>query len=1567
MRLFLRSLLFTFFAITLTSVNVFSQSATITTDQADYPPGSTVIITGTGFQAGETVTLQVIHVGETGDNATSGAHAPFTAIADASGNVSSTWIVPLDEDELGATLLLTAVGGSSGLKAEWTFTDATNTNTSIISAYNPTFYGQNATFTASVTQQGNNNIIKTGSVDFYDITNSNSPIKLTGTPVVLDNNGIATFSISNLSASSHRIQAFYNGTLTNNGNFENRQSNADLLQTINKATPSISVSGTQTFTYNGNPQGPSTITYNGDGTTSLLYVSTDAGNYLSSTAPINAGNYQVIARATPGTNYNSVNSAGYPFTIGQADPSISVSGTQTFTYNANPQGPSTISYNGDGSTSILYTNVGGTAYSSATAPTNAGNYQVVASATAGKNYKAKSSAAYSFTIGQADPAISVTGAQTFTYNGSAQGPSTITYNGDGTISLLYTNVGGATYSSATAPINAGNYQVVASATVGTNYKAASSAAYSFTIGQADPAISVTGAQTFTYNGTSQGPSTINYNGDGTTSLLYTNVGGTTYSSATGPRNAGNYQVVASATAGANYKAGSSAAYTFTIQRRTLNITATGISKVYDGNTTATVNLSDDRISGDDLTLHYGTATFNDKNAGTGKTVSVATIYFTGADAINYLGNTMASATANITKANANIVLTPYNVPYDGKTHTATFTATGVETTPADLSSLIDVTKTIHTDAGDYATDSWSFAGNNNYNAVSATTIEDRIAKVNANITVTPYSVPYDGKTHTATFTATGVETTPADLSSLMDVTKTIHTDAGDYATDSWSFAGNNNYNAVSATTIEDKIAKVNANITVTPYSVPYDGKTHTATFTAVGVETTPADLTSLMTVSGTTHTNAGDYPADGWSFTGNGNYNTASGTVHDVINKANPVITVTPYTTVIYDGKPHTATFTAVGVETTPVDLTSLMNVSGTTHTNAGDYPSDGWSFTGNGNYNTASGTVHDVINKANPVITVTPYTTVIYEGNAHTATFTAVGVETTPVDLTSLMNVSGTTHTNAGDYPADAWSFTGNGNYNTASGTVHDVINKANPVITVTPYTTVIYDGNAHTATFTAVGVETTPVDLTSLMNVSGTTHTNAGDYPSDGWSFTGNGNYNTASGTVHDVIGQRPITITPDPAQFKYCGQPDPTFNYTGSEPLIAGNSYSGALARLGTNDVGTYPYTLGTFSAGSNYTLTLGGSNTFEIRSVSIDASATSTAIQSGTPTKLLTATVSGSNGPVNAASVTFTVTNFINGGITNVANTPVTVTTVNGVATYPLNSALLPLGLYSVTAVAGNGCSQSVAYFSVYDPTAGFVTGGGWITSPVGAYSADPTLTGKANFGFNAQYKKGNNVPDGNTEFQFQAGNLNFKSTSYGTGSLVIAGAKAIFQGTGTINGTGSYNFMISAIDGSISGGGGVDKFRIKIQTAGGGVVYDNNVNASNNADPTTVLGGGSIVIHSTSNTKSRLMDTVSTKSNVSISNNQNSIGANDLEGNGKLSITVMPNPTSYYFTFIMKSLSKENVKLTVTDITGRVVEQRSSVAANSTLQLGSGYHPGIYIAEFIQGNNRINLRLIKEGK
>ncbi len=175
-----------------------------------------------------------------------------------------------------------------------------------------------------------------------------------------------------------------------------------------------------------------------------------------------------------------------------------------------------------------------------------------------------------------------------------------------------------------------------------------------------------------------------------------------------------------------------------------------------------------------------------------------------------------------------------------------------------------------------------------------------------------------------------------------------------------------------------------------------------------------------------------------------------------------------------------------------------------------------------------------------------------------------------------------------------------------------------------------------------------------------------------------------------------------------------------------------------------------------------------------------------------------------------------------------------------------------GVYVITLVVtdnyGATASATYYYVVVYDPSGGFVTGGGWIMSPAGAYRENVNLTGKATFGFVSKYLPGATVPSGNTEFQFKAGSLNFKSLDYEW--LVVAGAKAQYKGTGTINGSGYYGFMLTSIDGQVNGGGGIDKFRIKIWQGGStaAVVYDNKHGEEDTSSAATELGGGSIVIH-----------------------------------------------------------------------------------------------------------------------
>src|SRR5439155_18114561 len=73
---------------------------------------------------------------------------------------------------------------------------------------------------------------------------------------------------------------------------------------------------------------------------------------------------------------------------------------------------------------------------------------------------------------------------------------------------------------------------------------------------------------------------------------------------------------------ANYQlASTTATTTADITARVLIVTATGVNKGYDGTTTATVTLTDNRVAGDTLSRSYTSASFADKNVGTAKSVS----------------------------------------------------------------------------------------------------------------------------------------------------------------------------------------------------------------------------------------------------------------------------------------------------------------------------------------------------------------------------------------------------------------------------------------------------------------------------------------------------------------------------------------------------------------------------------------------------------------------------------------------------------------------------------------------------------------------------------------------------------------------------------------------------------------------------------------------------------------------------------------------------------------------------------------------------------------------------------
>ncbi|EJL79272.1 hypothetical protein PMI15_04022, partial [Polaromonas sp. CF318] len=108
--------------------------------------------------------------------------------------------------------------------------------------------------------------------------------------------------------------------------------------------------------------------------------------------------------------------------------------------------------------------------------------------------------------------------------------------------------------------------------------------------------------------------------------------------------------------------------TSTINKADLTVTATGVNKVYDGSTVAAVTYGDNRVAGDVVGI-TGSATFADKNAGTGKSVGVNGIALGGTDAGNYnLLNTTTSTTANITPKALTVTANGDSKLYDGSAY-----------------------------------------------------------------------------------------------------------------------------------------------------------------------------------------------------------------------------------------------------------------------------------------------------------------------------------------------------------------------------------------------------------------------------------------------------------------------------------------------------------------------------------------------------------------------------------------------------------------------------------------------------------------------------------------------------------------------------------------------------------------------------------------------------------------------------------------------------------------------------------------------------------------------------------
>ena len=179
-------------------------------------------------------------------------------------------------------------------------------------------------------------------------------------------------------------------------------------QNVTYGTPVATVTGAGTYTPTGFVNGETSAVIGGAATYTTTYTTTTAAGTAGVTiTPVVTG--------LTATNY-SFTPANGTITISKANPTITATGTTTFTYTGAAQGPATSTVTGStGAVTYSYSGTGTTSYGpSATRPTTAGTYQVIATVATDANFNGASSVALAFTINKAVLTITA-GNQNVTY------------------------------------------------------------------------------------------------------------------------------------------------------------------------------------------------------------------------------------------------------------------------------------------------------------------------------------------------------------------------------------------------------------------------------------------------------------------------------------------------------------------------------------------------------------------------------------------------------------------------------------------------------------------------------------------------------------------------------------------------------------------------------------------------------------------------------------------------------------------------------------------------------------------------------------------------------------------------------------------------------------------------------------------------------------------------------------------------------------------------------------------------------------------------------------------------
>jgi hypothetical protein len=144
----------------------------------------------------------------------------------------------------------------------------------------------------------------------------------------------------------------------------------------------------------------------------------------------------------------------------------------------------------------------------------------------------------------------------------------------------------------------------------------------------------------------------------------------------------------------------------------------------------------------------------------------------------------------------------------------------------------------------------------------------------------------------------------------------------------------------------------------------------------------------------------------------------------------------------------------------------------------------------------------------------------------------------------------------------------------------------------------------------------------------------------------------------------------------------------------------------------------------------------------------------------------------------------------------------------------------------------------------------------------------------------------------------------------------------------------------------------------------------DLNGTRYSDSVQLAPYASVLLLKTSDTTSTTTDTVASKMKASAAavTNTSVKGPGYVNSEATLTVKAYPNPSSYYFNVTTQGGStSEPMALRVVDLSGKVVYLKTGIIANSTLQIGQNLAPGAYALELIQGNKKVEQKVIKLSK